>query len=435
MNFFFIITLLVLFVGCNYSSSTEEVILHKYQKSFIEEDSINTTNPDRGFFKSTYELNIERNWNAFIDAKKAGYQLLYAPIVLEKYVEIKTLPNSLIQTIEKNLIQAKNAHIKLILRFSYRNSLDSNDPTISIVESHFNQLKPLLQKYKESISIVEAGTIGAWGEWHHFTGEYADTNSHYQENRKLIINKLLEIFPNKYIQIRTPKLKEELFGKDNNSTKNKIAYHDDCFVFDKTDNGTYPSDNIEFWKSYLANDSQLVPIGGETCGIKKGEETLSSCINTLNELQRLHYAFMNVDYHPDVIKKWKDEGCFTEIQEKLGYNFVATNLDIEQSDKNLKIILELKNEGYSRAYIDSNITFSLISTTETYNYVSSYNIRSLLSETNDKIEELIPLSHIKKGSYCLYMKIGDSFNSIKLSNSELWDTQSVSNKLICDLNI
>jgi len=423
--------------------------------SFTEDSSINILNPDRGFYDATYILNEEIDYNQFQYAKEDGYNLVYAKINLENYKEIDVLPVELINIIESHLEDAESVSVKLILQIRYRDSTDGEDPPLTRIIKHLNQLKPLLQAHKNIISVIQAGVIGAWGEWHTFTGDFADTNPNYKANRKAVIEKLSEIFPNKYIQIRTPMHKELLFGTSisyeykgtdaqitpeiafTSNIKSQIGYHNDCFLANLTDMGTYPSDSIDFWKNYVINDTKYSPIGGETCNMDTGDEAyLTSCENTLAELKKLRYSFLNDSYHPDVLNKWKSEGCYQEIKENLGYKLVANELYMERTSNNIYLSLFIKNEGYAAPYIDSKISFILKNNTNSYKFIQEdINIREFYSEETQKIETNISLSDLNTGEYCLYLQIGEGFSKIRLSNSDIWDIENKMDKLTCNIMV
>jgi len=443
---------LFLLSGCGGNSTTNEESPSVIK--FTEESSVNVLNPDRGFYDADYELNTDTNYNMFEGVRESGYTLVYAPLNLEEYNTTAILPGTLINTITKNLTDANTSGVKLIFRIKYRADINGDDPSKSIITGHLNQLKPLLQTYKDIISVIQAGTIGAWGEWHSFTGDYAENNALYKTNRREIIEKLLEIFPDKYIQIRTPMHKEELFGASleygeesdegkitaeiaySNDIRAKIGHHNDCVLASETDMGTYPSDNIEFWKDYVVNDSKYAPVGGETCGIGEGgEATLSSCSNALAEFKRLQYSYLNDAYHPDVLQKWKDEGCYNEIRENLGYRLVAEELNMQKNPDLLTLSLSIQNKGYAAPYIRSDVNFILKNDTQEYSFSQDIDMRTFYPKETKQIESSISLDGIPSGEYCLYLQIGKNYSAIRLSNSNLWEESSQTNKLDCTIVI
>ncbi|SFV51914.1 hypothetical protein MNB_SV-6-1317 [hydrothermal vent metagenome] len=429
--------------------SEDEDIEVVIKESYREDASVNIDNPDRGLYDSNYDLNIEEEYNRFEDVRKNGYTLAYAPIDLEDYLTTDKLPDKLLKTIEKNLSDASSAGVNLIFRVKYSSAVGQDDPTKEIAISHLNQLKAILQKHKDSISVVQAGVIGAWGEWHDLTGDYADTDANYKENRRAIIDKLIEIFPDKYIQIRTPMHKELLYGDAknyedigsggkitpsiafSNDTRAKIGHHNDCFLADDTDRGTYASNDINFWQKYVINDTKFAPVGGETCR----DSSYLSCDNTLSQMKRYQYSYMNGVFKKGVIDRWKDEKCYQTIRENLGYRLVAKELSITHDHRYMKIKLSVQNRGFASPYIKSNMNFILDSGSKKYTYHIPVDSRTLYVNETKELIQGVDMSRIESGEYCLYLQIGSKNSAIKLSNKNLWDSKTKTNRLKCDIVI
>jgi hypothetical protein len=438
---------LILLVSAILLSSCSSTGTKQPTTTYVEDPYLQTQNPDRGFYLAE-ELTKEREYNIFEDIVDEGLSLAYASIFLEDYLYTETLPNSLLEIIDNNLQDAKKLNIKIILRIKYRDS-DGVDPTHEIALSHLNQLRSVLQANKETISVIQAGVIGRWGEWHGFSDEYALEAPNHKEYRKEIVETLHSIFPDKYIQLRTPTHKEYLYGSsteykdkaDDAKITEDIAFsddilahigqHDDCFLYNETNNGTYPSDEISFWRDYVKNDSKYSPLGGETCG---DNEAFTNCEYALNELKEMQYSYLNESYHPDVIQRWKDEGCYETIKLNLGYRIVAEALYLNSSNDKLDIELELKNKGFAAPYTTPDITLILedINGSKTYNYpLDSYDIRKMYPDTTFTVSEYITTSGLNLDHYCLYLQIGDTNSSIMFSNENMWSEEFQANKLIC----
>jgi len=419
---------------------------------YVEDATLNSLNPDRGLYDADYSLGKDTDENMFEEVRANGYSLVYAPLNLEDYVTTDTLEESFLDTIEKNLQDANSSGVKLIFRIKYRDDMESDDATKDIVVSHLDQLKSLLQSYKEVISVVQAGTIGAWGEWHSFTGDYDDENEDYIENRKEVIDTLHEMLPQKYIQIRTPMHKELLYGESTeyaeegdegmitqeiaftDDIRAKIGHHNDCVLSSATDTGTYPSDNIDFWKAYVENDAHYAPVGGETCGIgEDDDENLSSCPNALHEFRALHYSFLNDAYHPDVIDKWKEQGCYAEIRDNLGYRFVAKELNVDQNKTNLTLNLRLENKGFAAPFVEVNTTMVLKNDSHTYRFVQPIDMRKFESGIKN-LKEIIDVADIEAGTYCLELEMKEGDFGMRVTNSDVfWQSQLQSNLMVCDI--
>jgi len=442
----------------------EYVVEDSNKTTFVEDSQANILNPDRGLYSADYALDEETDYNIFEDPYNDGYRMVYAPINLYDYRETATLPSSLIDTIDGHLSDAESKGVKLILRLKYRPnaSTDYHDPQLDIIMGHMEQLRDTLQNHKEIISVIQAGAIGAWGEWNRLTDEFADTNSDYKSNRRDIIEKLSDIFPKKYIQIRTPMHKELLYGTSSDygdegtggmitediaysdDIRAKIGHHNDCLMVDDTNYGTYDSNNIEFWKDYVANDTKFTVAGGETCGIESGFEELTDCVNVIPEFKRLHYSYLNNVYHEDVLQKWRDQGCYQEIKENLGYRLVAKELTIQKSEDNrtLDLNLSIENRGFASPYVNSAVSFILKNEEHTYTFAqSSIDIRKFYSQESYNILANLSITDIPTGNYTLYMKIGDGFSAIRLSNSknsdgdEVWDETFKINRLKSDIKL
>lgn len=417
--------------------------------SFSEDSSLNTPNPDRGFYDATYHLNESKEYNMFETPKEAEYTLVYALIDLEEYLEVETLPADVINTIDSNLMDAEESSVKLILRIRYRSS-DGEDPSKEIVIGHLNQLKTTLVNHKDIISIVQAGSIGAYGEWHSFTGDYAEDNEDYIANRKDIIDTLNEIFPNKYIQVRYPVAKEMLYGSytqsgDRSDTakitseiafsddiRAKIAHHNDCFLASDTDWGTYPTDDIEYYKDYVINDTKYSPVGGETC---RDNSTYTNCSNALSELKTFQYSFINEAFNLDVIQRWKDEACYEEIKENIGYRLVAEKLNLQQKKDTLEVLLYVTNKGYGAPYIEYDFNLILQNEDNSYTFnISDIDMRKFYPGETIKIETSIPLADVEAGQYRLFVYIGGNYSSVRFSNSDMWDDEIKAN-ILADIRI
>ncbi len=419
-----------------------------FNVTYVEDSGVNTLNPDRGFYDASYVLSVERDYNIFEGVVESGFTLVHSAINLDEYNATAILPNNLIETIGKNLNDANGAGVKLILKINYRADLNVFDPPKDIILGHLEQLKNTLLEYNSVISVVQAGTIGAWGEWHGFTGDFADSDADYIDNRRAIIYKLIDIFPDKYIQIRTPMHKELLYGSSidytyesdegkirsdtafTNDIKAKIGHHNDCFLASETDMGTYLSGNIDFWKAYVANDSNYSPVGGETC---KNKEVFTTCSNAISEMKKLQYSFVNHAYHPKVIKRWINEGCYDEINENIGYRLVAKGLNIEQNSDALELSLFIENRGYASPYIKSNVNFILKNSDYEYTFENNIDLRTFYSQETKSVESNLTLDDVQSGVYCLYIGIGENNSAIRLSNKDLWEEASKTNKLVCDI--
>ena len=97
----------------------------------------------------------------------------------------------------------------------------------------------------------------------------------------------------------------------NESDLSRIAFHNDCFLADIDDMGTFGEnpDYRKFWEW----ETKYVAMGGETCKLSE----YSNCENAVTDFAKYHWSYINIDYHPAVINQWEDEQCMKEIQKRL----------------------------------------------------------------------------------------------------------------------
>lgn len=131
-------------------------------------------------------------------------------------------------------------------------------PTGEQILAHLDQLKPFLEKNKDLILVVQAGMIGAWGEWH--SSVQGLENS--EETKAAVLEKLLSVVPaERNVQVRLPEFKNLL--KDKPELYKRLSFHDDFIVIrpDRWDadmhEGTPKFDQIVAESPYLVVDGEL----------------------------------------------------------------------------------------------------------------------------------------------------------------------------------
>lgn len=158
-------------------------------------------------------------------------QLAQAYFYLSGYADTPTLPASAITRMQEFFDQARKWNIKLLLRFAYQYD-QQNGGTVrpgakgearqSVMNSHLDQLKPLLEKNKDILHVVQVGMIGAWGEWH----SYSDSGD-YAIDEAALVRKVLQTVPaGVFAQIRLPQYKNLISAAD--PLYKRISFHDDA---------------------------------------------------------------------------------------------------------------------------------------------------------------------------------------------------------------
>ena len=414
------------------------------------------SNPYRGFYHHTethsnsYELLTLSQLESY--REQDNITLILRVFYLEDFVN-SLISNEYLANIRHDMDTVRKANFSVIVRFAYtdRDILPYGDAPKEIILDHIRQLAPIFQDYKDIIKVVQAGFIGAWGEWYytdHFVQDPASPSAISQkdyQDRADVISALLQATPkDTFIQVRTPNYKLQLFPNEKISSGNaydgsnvsRIGFHNDCFLASSDDYGTFQSEND---RKYLSSETLFSPMGGETCDPNPPR---SSCATALDELALFHWSFINIDYHPEVISNWKTEGCFNEIQRNLGYRFVLQRGSFSNQvfqGGNLRIELELKNVGWAGPFVKTEVEFVIrnLENQQEYSFIVSDDPRFWLP-SNDSYtisHSLCMPKDIEIGKYELFLRLSPSDSKIKsdysiqFANDLIWEQDKGLNDL------
>ena len=293
---------------------------------------------------------------------------------------------------------------------------------------------------------MQAGFIGAWGEWHS-SSEGLDNN----ESRKSVVDALLEALPtNRMIQVRRPTFKEELFpgGPTTSETgfsgseRSRIGHHNDCALASDDDQGTYP-DPVSEWKDYVEQDSAFTPVGGEFCT----RNANTDCDGAAGELARLKWSFSNRGYPNDVIGEWKSQGCFDWLGTRLGYRFVMDRVawtDNPKSGEDMSLRIDLRNVGFAAMFNPRDVVVILESSANRYELpLPNVDPRRWPGRGSAVLSAELSLQDVVTDTYRMSLWLPDASSSIRnrpeysvrFANENVWDASSGANVLVEELVI
>lgn len=402
------------------------------------------TNPERGFMH-TWQVNSE---GAAITAaslnnlKKENVSLILRLYYLEKF-KTTALSQTQLDLIKTDFSRLRDAGLKCVLRFAYTDAQDGSDASVAVISGHLDQLKPILEENKDVIAFVQAGFVGAWGEWYYTTNQLTTP-----ANKKLILDKLLESFPKEVkIQVRTPKIKQDFVatttamdatvGYGNTNTA-RLGFHNDCFMASVDDYGTYQ--NVTAEKTYVSNEALFVPTGGETC--PPTNVPVASCSIAEKEMTLLKWTYLNLDYYGPVLQEWRNNNCFTDFERKLGYRLSLATSSVKKEialNGTLEFNAVINNLGFAPVYNIKNAFLIFRSTAggTIYKKKLSFDVRKVVPRVSYDLKESVSLSEIPAGTYELLLKIEDSSSklserpdyAIRFANTGVWETTTGFNKL------
>jgi len=397
-------------------------------------------NPERGF--SAYRSNPVTQ--SFINILKSEYVSVIQRIYTIPQYNDTPLPESFLTTLQNDLNEARSGGVKLVLRFSYTNNQNGEDAALDTILLHINQLAPVFEENYDVIAYIEAGFIGAWGEWY-----YSSHNLNNTISRRTVLFALLDALPEQRMAVvRTPDYKRRIFEDAepltveeafSGSDKSRTGAHNDCFLASATDYGTYLDNDIEGDKTFLNLDNRFLPQGGETCC----DCGYAGCSNALEDLARMHWSVLNKDYHEDVLDRWVNEGCMEEIKRRLGYRFElieASMSDSIQPSGIFNIDISIANKGFASPFNPRNLEMILRNKTDNrkFRLLTEEDLRLWLSgdTANITITGGIP-ADMPEGEYDLLLFLADPETrlhdnpdyAIRLANEGLWEDSTGFNSL------
>jgi hypothetical protein len=182
-------------------------------------------------------------------------------------------------------------------------------------------------------------------------------------------------------------------------------------------------------------------MGGETCD---PNTVRSNCTTALDEMNRFHYSFLNMDYNAGVLTKFKNDKCFGEIGNRLGYRFELKSAEFSNQlteSERLHCSLTIINTGFATPFNKKTVRLILRNKEDRKEYPIVLAADPRFWE-KDKIHQLsydlnIP-SGIPSGTYDLLLHIADEDSrlsnrpeyAIQLANSGTWESRTGYNKLL-----
>lgn len=444
-------------------------------------------NPERGF-RLEIAVDIARQkdvWNSeqfpditgHLESESAAYasdsiSLVQSYFYLTGFVG-KSLPQEAFTTMDIYFNKLRELGKKAVLRFAYETDFmgrASAGPTLQDVLHHMEQLKPVLAQNIDVIQVVQAGFIGAWGEWH--SSLHGLENS--DESKRTILEKIVWMTPeNRMVQVRVPAYKNLINKQDKRYSR--ISFHDDFIIIKphKWDGDMHEGspyfNQIVAESPYLIVDGELPwgtwsmnedPDNPEAGWIIDGKATARqlflqhytslSAIHNYKEKETkdkysmmywketpIEEAFLTTNHMPvsDGYFRNRDgstasRNVFDYIRDHLGYRIELQQLEIKGkpvAGKNLSLDLTLINRGFSTLFNEHPVYYVLIN--------AQNQVTEILTEANvhnfqphqPKDSRYTPLlHHIKEevtipanlpvGTYRLGLWIPDGSNRLKYNS-------------------
>ena len=428
-------------------------------------------NPERGFTDElggetkltdsrNHVVQAEADW-FFDDASRADQTLVMLMYYLYNY-KTKALSNAILQGFDEDMQILRDHGYKCVLRFAYDwNS--KNDADTAYVHQHINQLKPHLAANADVIYVLEAGFVGRWGEWY-YSSHFGNETQQLNAKRRKVVDWMLDACPaNRFLLVRYPMIKAQYLGDTtplnsaqafSNTARARIGHHNDAFLNEWGNDGTYVSwdeeqDDSPEVRQYIADETLYVPNGGET---NVEGSSLASIVaaydTTMAELNRYHWSFCGEEYSEDVTNRWRSNGTFAEMQRRLGYRYqlvTATLPETVAAGGQTSVSLQIKNTGCAPLYNERHAYIVLKNQHSAFRIQMATDPRrwlpnSIVTTINETLN--IP-SDVPAGTYQLYLHLPDAAETladdpryaVRFANTGVWDATSGMNNLNASVTV
>ena len=437
--------IIIIIIIIAFSSST----ISYSSNNFIESKDF-IKNPDQGFYRPVIVTITPSSFKNSTNRPDQIYHLRcdiseFSGAVNSDGKDIRLTDialNGLDEYLNKLKLENKNAVIRFAYDPNYGGKTNA-EPSLSMIEEHIKQLSIIINKHLDTLTAIEAGMLGPWGEMH--TSKIASN-----ENKALVFKYWLENTKDIPVLGRTPIALFTYFNKTldemekykiNKGDKgSRLGIFNDCYLSSDNDVGTYRINRTRE-VNWLSNQNQNLPFGGETCGMHK----MSDADNCLPEMRLLCLSYLNIEYFPDVYQKWKnitynsnlgkdstyyDISIFDYINAHLGYRLVIKSIDINyKKGGKFDLNINIENVGFGNLLKNKNV--DIIYSDLNNNIIKRQKVGTYMGENILKINgELLEKDHQDyKVFICLYSSFENNiiYYPIQFANENIYNNNLKSN--------
>lgn len=292
------------------------------------------------------------------------------PFRLDNY-RTQDLPQDLLDAVDASFSQARDAGIKLKIRFMYNYSSDGEDTTLSWMQSHIGQLGPILSDNADTIASMDAGFVGRWGEMHSSSDivEDVDDNDAVNAATAVMVESLLDATPpSVHVDVRYPRIVRAMFGERgysmdleerfSGSHQSRLGWFNDCLWSSRGNTGTYSGSNddngvFELDRDTFESVGRYAASSGESCSVG-GLNEFNSCEAVLEDMVLIGGPDTLLrGYWSGMYERWIEEGCYDEVTRRIGYRLqlVSATLPVyAAAGVDLEVSLELRNTGFGKVH-------------------------------------------------------------------------------------
>lgn len=415
------------------------------------EDTRRVSNPDQGFYRPLYVKvtadDVEYNKNVVTESTQL-YHLRIDISAFSAKVNGSAdgeLTAAALDGLDGALAYLKSRGKNAVVRFAYDPQFGGKnhiEPAFDMLLKHVGQFCPVLNRFESTITAIEAGLIGPWGEMH--TSDYADSGHTTQ-----LIAALLDNTVNLPVLVRTPKKIYDYLGvtaeeaADYDFSANpkaaRLGMFNDGYLGSESDLGTYQ--NRERDTAFLAKINERLPYGGE---VVIPDSPLHNIENCLPEMFALSLSYLNVEWNNNVIDKWKateySKACggdkayygktaFEYIENRFGYRFVLRDAVLKMRGGEFSAKLDIENVGFGNMLKDKKVRLIFARSDGEKFEIGAGIYRG------ERTFEIFAEVGLPAGEYEVFLLLyGDEFDgapiyTVQFSNPDIWSEDLSANRI------
>ena len=312
-----------------------------------------------------------------------------------------------------------------------------------MILKHISQICSVLNKFPITVTAIEAGMVGPWGEMHSSILANSSTISK-------IIGKFLNNTSKIPILVRTPKMIYDYleisiqdidnYNIQSNSKAYRLGLFNDGFLASESDLGTYTDreKDIEF----ISKQTEHLPFGGEVTGTTSNLHDIDKC---LPEMFKLNLSYLNYEWNDEIVTtKWQNQlydenagndslyygkTAYNYIKDHMGYRFVLKNSTFTYSGlyDNLKISLKIDNVGFGNLNKSKNMIAYFVredGVVEKVALVGSFNgeneitFNINISTLTGNYAVFLAINSLQNGNFCYPIRFANDLwnNSLKANH-------------------
>ena len=434
------------FSGCTVLEPPEGFQELDYTESLEKID-----NPDQGFYRPISVRMTDDGASYNKNIVNDSTQLYHLRIDISAFSAAvngaadKQISSAALDGLRELLMFLKSRDKNAVVRFAYDpyyNGAKDKEPDMQMILKHIEQVCAVMDGYENTITAIEVGLIGPWGEMH----SSAIANA---EHITPITDAFLTQTAGIPVLVRTPKMIYDYLGitadqaasytVPESSKAYRLGLFNDGYLGSDNDLGTY-TDRARDIK-FLSGQTEHLPFGGEVVIPDSKLHDINTCTP---EMFDINLSYLNIEWNNQVIDKWKNstytkdcgsdnnyygETAFRYIENHMGYRFVLRQSQLLYGD-GLTVGLELDNVGFGNLNRTKHAEIVIADEDGEIEY------RQTVEDfSGDSFVRYSVSPNLDGGKYEVYLRIygeeadGTYLYCLRFANNGLWNADLKANKI------